>query len=66
MLGSSLNVGQMIELSAGGFTLGFSVLARKCFSVPSLICWRVEVIVNVLLNGISPTWEQKEFLGPQR
>lgn len=59
---SSLNLEHRIGLGAGGFTLGSLVLARKCFSVPSFICKRVEVTSNAL-GGTSPNREEKEFLG---
>lgn len=55
----------MTGLSVGGFALDSFILASKCFSVPSFLCWGVEVTVNVL-NGTRPTWEEKAFLGPQR
>lgn len=54
---------QMVGFSAGGFILGSFVWARKNFSVPSGICWRVKANAVV---GTSPNREEKEFPGPPK
>lgn len=56
---------QMIELSAGGFTLGPFISARKCFSVPLSICWETDTTMNAH-GEASPNREEKELLGRQR